>query len=201
MSNKERLLPEITWSYVPPESSNFPSLQVLVKIRKNSSVFSAGNLKSRYSLCKVLLAKKSEIPRGADLAHEKLKKYPILNRIKRDLDSYFLRGKLLHQNVWNDYLLVSEFNTQFRKKVALATIQIPSGQTRSYGQLGKKIDSRAYQAIGTSLKCNPFPLFVPCHRVVGKSGLGGFMGKNSTKDWELKLKCALLSFEKNIGDH
>lgn len=51
--------------------------------------------------------------------------------------------------------------------------QIPYGETRSYGELAKNLDSAAV-AVGQACGRNPIPLIVPCHRVVGKNSLGGY---------------------------
>jgi len=51
---------------------------------------------------------------------------------------------------------------------------IPCGETRSYGELAAELHSGA-QAVGQACGANPVPIVIPCHRVVGKSGLGGFM--------------------------
>ncbi len=51
---------------------------------------------------------------------------------------------------------------------------IPRGQTLSYGDLATEIGSSA-RAVGQACGSNPVPLVIPCHRVVGKAGLGGFM--------------------------
>lgn len=53
-------------------------------------------------------------------------------------------------------------------------LAIPRGQTRSYGELAAQLKSGA-QAVGQACGANPIPVIIPCHRVVGKSGLGGFM--------------------------
>ena len=66
--------------------------------------------------------------------------------------------------------------TSFRLKVWAAMQAIPYGQTRSYGDLARTLDS-APRAIGGACGANPIPLIIPCHRVVGAGGtLGGFSG-------------------------
>ncbi|HCI14052.1 MAG: cysteine methyltransferase [Gallionellales bacterium GWA2_60_142] len=64
--------------------------------------------------------------------------------------------------------------TAHREKVWHAMLDIPCGQTRSYGELATELHSAA-QAVGQACGANPIPIVVPCHRVVGKAGLGGFM--------------------------
>ena len=66
--------------------------------------------------------------------------------------------------------------TPFRLRVWQAMQAIPYGQTRSYGDLARALDS-APRAIGGACGANPIPLVIPCHRVVGSGGaLGGFSG-------------------------
>lgn len=84
--------------------------------------------------------------------------------------------------------------TPFRLKVWAAMQAIPYGQTRSYGDLARDLDS-APRAIGGACGANPIPLVIPCHRVVGAGGtLGGFSGGAGcdTKRQLLALEGALL---------
>lgn len=64
--------------------------------------------------------------------------------------------------------------TSHQHRVWQAIQKIPCGQTRSYGELAGEIGSAA-QAVGQACGANPVPIIVPCHRVVGKTELGGFM--------------------------
>ncbi|HSM97977.1 MAG TPA: methylated-DNA--[protein]-cysteine S-methyltransferase [Gallionella sp.] len=64
--------------------------------------------------------------------------------------------------------------TPHQQKVWLAMCNIPRGKTRSYGELAAELRSAA-QAVGQACGANPIPIIIPCHRVVGKTGLGGFM--------------------------
>jgi methylated-DNA-[protein]-cysteine S-methyltransferase len=63
--------------------------------------------------------------------------------------------------------------TPHQKKVWQAMLAIPRGKTRSYGEIAAELKSCA-QAVGQACGANPIPVIVPCHRVVGKGGLGGF---------------------------
>lgn len=66
----------------------------------------------------------------------------------------------------------------FQKKVLAETAAVRRGKVITYGGLAKKIAvPNAARAVGTALGRNPFPLVVPCHRVVRSDGaLGGFGG-------------------------
>ena len=68
--------------------------------------------------------------------------------------------------------------TDFQRKVYLALLDIPSGATISYKELGEKIGCRSAQAIGQALKRNPYAPDVPCHRVISSNGaIGGYFGQ------------------------
>jgi methylated-DNA-[protein]-cysteine S-methyltransferase len=76
-------------------------------------------------------------------------------------------------------------------KVWQAAMRIPPGEVRTYGQLAAIVDvPRAARAVGGAMAANPFPLIVPCHRVVAASTLGGFSApggvhlKEALLDWE-----------------
>lgn len=64
--------------------------------------------------------------------------------------------------------------TPYQRKVWGALLEIPCGKSISYGELAAQLKSGA-QAIGQACGANPIPIIVPCHRVVGRAGLGGFM--------------------------
>ncbi len=64
--------------------------------------------------------------------------------------------------------------TAFQRRVWAQISTIPSRQTRSYGELAKILHN-APRAVGQACGANPFPLVVPCHRVIAAGGaLGGF---------------------------
>ena len=86
--------------------------------------------------------------------------------------------------------------TEFQRKVYLALLEIPRGETISYKELGLRIGCRSAQAIGQALKRNPFAPEVPCHRVIASDGsIGGFHGQRDGEMIEKKIK--LLEEEKN----
>ena len=82
--------------------------------------------------------------------------------------------------------------TPHQQKVWQAMLAIPRGKTRSYGELAAELKSCA-QAVGQSCGANPIPVIVPCHRVVGKAGLGGFA--RHTSGAHLDIKRWLLAHE------
>jgi|WetSurMetagenome_2_1015567.scaffolds.fasta_scaffold89983_1 O-6-methylguanine DNA methyltransferase len=83
----------------------------------------------------------------------------------------------------------------FSKKVLLAARRIPWGTTVSYGRLAAMAGNPAgVRAVASVMRNNPFPLIIPCHRVIKNDGsVGGFMGKS--KGREVRLKYQLLTQE------
>jgi len=64
--------------------------------------------------------------------------------------------------------------TPFQRRVWAAISAIPGAQTRTYGQLARDLHN-APRAVGQACGANPYPVVVPCHRVVAAGGgLGGF---------------------------
>ena len=85
--------------------------------------------------------------------------------------------------------------TPFAKKVYQAVLSIPIGEVRSYKWVAQKIGSpRVARAVGQILKHNPWPLIIPCHRVICADGkLGGYASGQ-------KKKKSLLDLEKQIRE-
>jgi O-6-methylguanine DNA methyltransferase len=82
--------------------------------------------------------------------------------------------------------------TDFQRRVWAALLEIPYGQTRSYGDVTRDIGVplRAARAVGTANGSNPCAIVVPCHRVIASGGkLGGYGGG-------LPLKRRLLALER-----
>ena len=78
--------------------------------------------------------------------------------------------------------------TPYQRRVWKAISQIPCGETRTYSELAQQTGSGP-RAVANACGANPLPLLVPCHRVVAKNGLGGFMqgfeGGLEIKKWLL----------------
>ena len=82
--------------------------------------------------------------------------------------------------------------TLFQRKVWQALRLIPVGQVMTYGELAKQLNTSA-RAVGNACRANPIPLLIPCHRVVSKTGIGGFSGSRDGSP--LKIKKWLLDHE------
>ena len=85
--------------------------------------------------------------------------------------------------------------TAHQNKVWQAMCAIPRGQTRQYGELAVQLASSP-RAVGQACGNNPIPIVIPCHRVVSKSGMGGFM--HHSGGYALDIKRWLLAHEKAI---
>lgn len=78
--------------------------------------------------------------------------------------------------------------THFQKRVWQAISEIPYGQILTYGELAQQVGSGP-RAVANVCGANQVPLIIPCHRVVAKNGLGGYMqgveGGLAIKQWLL----------------
>ena len=100
----------------------------------------------------------------------------------RQLGEYFDRRR-------EAFDLPVAFLPRLQGEVMRAMCAIPFGETRTYGDLAKKLGVPA-QAIGQACGANPVPVIVPCHRVLAASGLGGFSAAGG-----IETKIALLKHE------
>ncbi len=89
------------------------------------------------------------------------------------------------------------FKTDFASSVIRELLKVKYGETISYSELASKLNSKAYRAVGNIMRKNPYPIIIPCHRVINKNGtIGGFMGSNNNES-SLNLKSQLIKLEKN----
>lgn len=82
-------------------------------------------------------------------------------------------------------LPLDESGTSFQRRVWLELSKIPPGQPLTYGELARRLGSAA-RAVGQACGANPLPIVVPCHRVVAKNGLGGFMNYEAGEPLAIK---------------
>lgn len=100
-----------------------------------------------------------------------------------ELEAYF-RGEL--QEFRSPF---RQEGTSFQQRVWSALRQIPYGETRTYGEIAQQIGSPgSARAVGTACGKNQLPLLVPCHRVVGTAGIGGFSAGIERKRTLLRLE-------------
>ena len=92
-------------------------------------------------------------------------------------------------------LPLASAGTPFQRRVWTAITAIPSGDTQSYGALATQIGSGP-RAVGNACGANPYPLVVPCHRVIAANqGLGGFARQRG--GFLLEVKRWLLQHERH----
>jgi methylated-DNA-[protein]-cysteine S-methyltransferase len=80
--------------------------------------------------------------------------------------------------------------TPFQRRVWAALRTIPPGAVRRYGDLAGDIGTSP-RAVGNACRANALPIVIPCHRVIGATGLGGYAGATAgqaldTKAWLLR---------------
>ena len=116
--------------------------------------------------------------------------HPVLREAAAQLQQYLL-GKRHHF----DLPLDLAGGTAFQQAVWQALLRIPTGQTTSYGALGREIGRpAAVRAVGAAVGRNPLSVVVPCHRVLGGDGsLTGYAGGLERKAALLRLEGALPS--------
>ncbi len=80
---------------------------------------------------------------------------------------------------FTEYQLNLDNYTNFQKEILQTVKKIPYGEIRSYKEEAEAAGyPRAYRAVGNTMRNNPLPLIIPCHRVIKSDGsLGGFSGK------------------------
>ncbi|MEM7211871.1 MAG: methylated-DNA--[protein]-cysteine S-methyltransferase [Pseudomonadota bacterium] len=81
----------------------------------------------------------------------------------------------------------------FQQSVNQAMCNIPFGETREYGEIARDLGSMP-QPVGNACGRNTIPIIIPCHRVVGATGLGGFSAPGG-----VETKVALLKHEGAYG--
>lgn len=109
---------------------------------------------------------------------------PLLCRTQTQLQEYFSGRRR------NFTLPLAPKGTAFQCAVWRALQEIPYGQRRTYGQLAAQIGRpRACRAVGMANHCNPLPVIIPCHRVIGADGsLTGYAGGLERKAFLLALE-------------
>ena len=107
---------------------------------------------------------------------------PLLEEAVAQLRAYFA-GRLVV------FDLPVDWGTGLHQRVRRAMAAIPLGQTRTYGEIARATGAPA-QAVGQACGANPVPVIIPCHRVLGAAGLGGFSAQGG-----VETKAALLRHE------
>ncbi|MBS4050133.1 MAG: methylated-DNA--[protein]-cysteine S-methyltransferase [Methylomonas sp.] len=87
--------------------------------------------------------------------------------------------------------------TEYYQRIWQALLGISFGDAISYSALADKMDSGP-RAVAQACKNNPYAGIIPCHRVVAKSGVGGFMGQSQGE--MILLKRRLLAYERSVAE-
>ena len=107
----------------------------------------------------------------------------LLLEARDQLQAYF-DGQLKHFT-----LALAPSGTAYRQRIWQALREIPYGETASCGAVAARAGGSA-RAVGGANASNPIPILIPCHRVVARTGLGGYSGDGGleTKAWLLALE-------------
>ncbi len=108
---------------------------------------------------------------------------PLLIEAERQLTAYFV-----HELRQFD-LPLKPGGGDFQQSVNKAMREIPYGETRQYGDIAKELSAMP-QPVGNACGGNTIAIIIPCHRVVGASGLGGFSAPGG-----IETKVSLLKHE------
>ena len=128
----------------------------------------------------------SQLPASSDPAPEAAPGLDV-DALAEKLRRYFV-GEVVHF----DEPLDPTIGTDFQQRVWAITRAIPRGQTRSYGDVARQAGTCAARAVGQAMARNPWPIVVPCHRVLGSDGsLTGFGGGLEMKRKMLEMEGAV----------
>ena len=85
--------------------------------------------------------------------------------------------------------LADTSGTEFQHDVWRVLQTLPYGSVATYAEVAELMGRpRAARAVGNANHANPWPVFVPCHRVVASHGVGGYGGGEGVKRWLLALE-------------
>lgn len=112
-------------------------------------------------------------------AEERRATSPLAREAQRQLRDYFRDPRHVFT------LPLAPAGTAFQRRVWNAMRRIPAGTPACYGDLADRLGSSP-RAVGGACRANPIPVIIPCHRVVGRNGLGGFMGTTAGRGLEIK---------------
>lgn len=121
--------------------------------------------------------------------------HKLTSQVASQIAAYFANS----HNVFNLPLIYS--GTPFQRRVWQAISAIPCGRVLTYSEIAEQIGSGA-RAVANACGANHLPLVIPCHRVVAKNGLGGFMQGSKDgikiKKWLLKHEGVLIQSPRKI---
>jgi methylated-DNA-[protein]-cysteine S-methyltransferase len=129
------------------------------------------------------------LPDGDSSAEASRKPPPAaVEELRGALEVYF-EGREVSSR-YADTLIASISATPFEEAVLKEVARIPRGEVRSYGEIAELAGyPRAARAVGNVMHNNPFPIVIPCHRVIkGDGSMGGYGGAEDIKAWLLRFE-------------
>ena len=116
---------------------------------------------------------------------------PLLAAIRHQMQAYF-DGTLTRFDI-----PLAPHGTPYRRGVWQALIEIPAGETKTYGELAALAGGSA-RSVGSAMATNPIPIIIPCHRIVASAharpGTGGYSGGDG-----MATKLFLLALEQRMA--
>lgn len=108
-----------------------------------------------------------------------------IDDLKKQLDEFFDGNRRSFR------VSLAPNGTAFQRKVWNALLGIPYGSTMTYGELAAAIGMpQAVRAVASAVAANPISIIIPCHRIVGAHGAGGYAGGAEAKRFLLSLESA-----------
>jgi len=127
---------------------------------------------------------RSERDAFADL----MDRYPSANFVRDDAEATTWAKRAFETD---DPLPVALYGTEFRRQVWRALLDIPVGQTETYGALSSRIGRpKAQRATGAAVGANPLSWFIPCHRALSANG------RLHNYHWGVRRKRTMLTYER-----
>ncbi len=108
---------------------------------------------------------------------------PLLANARAQLAEYFAGARRAFD------LPLAPTGSAFQRRVWERMLAIPYGGTETYGQVARALEASP-RAVGGACGANRIPIIIPCHRILGANGLGGYSGGNG-----LQTKRVLLEIE------
>jgi len=108
--------------------------------------------------------------------------------IAGQIEAYFLDANI----DWSVEL--AKVGTEFQRRVWKYLQTIPTGETRTYSEVAAELSTSA-RAVGNACRANPYVIITPCHRVVSKTGIGGYSGQIEGNN--IAIKQWLLAHERD----
>ena len=105
----------------------------------------------------------------------------------RQINEYFIGKRTKFE------LDIDLIGTAFQQRIWTEVAKTPYGTTVTYKQIARKVHTKGYRSVGTSISKNPLPIIIPCHRVIGSNHkLIGYAGGIKLKEYLLRLEGIIL---------